>query len=49
MSWRAQNTSSHMMRMFWNMEKSEMLEKHILFQEEDQSSYVKTMLEKAML
>ena len=38
------NTPSTTMRRLWNMEKSEMLKRHILFQEEDQESYVGTML-----
>jgi hypothetical protein len=31
--------------MFWNMEKSEMQKRHVLFQEEDRDSYVRSMLE----
>ena len=38
------NTPSETMRMQWNMEKSEMLKRHILFQEEDKDSYVGKML-----
>ena len=38
------NTSSATMRTQWKMEKSEMEEKHILFQEEDRDSYVGAML-----
>ena len=38
------NTSSTTMRKQWNMEKSEMQMRNILFQEEDKYSYVKTML-----
>ena len=42
------NTPSHTMRRQWNnMEKSEMLDRHILFQEEDRDSYVRSMLDKA--
>ena len=39
------NTSSATMRMLWSMEKAVMLERHILFQEEDKDSYVRSMLE----
>jgi hypothetical protein len=39
------NTPSHTMRMLWNMEKAEMQKRHILFQEEDKDSYVRSMLE----
>lgn len=39
------NTSSATMRTQWNMEKSEMRARHVLFQEEDQDSYVRSMLE----
>jgi type III restriction/modification enzyme restriction subunit len=38
------NTPSATMRMLWNMEKSEMQKRHVLFQEEDRDSYVSTML-----
>ncbi len=38
------NTPSATMRMLWHMEKSEMQNRHILFQEEDKDSYVGTML-----
>jgi hypothetical protein len=38
------NTPSHTMRMLWKMEKDEMLKRHILFQEEDKDSYVRSML-----
>ena len=38
------NTPSSTMCMLWNMEKSEMQKRHVLFQEEDQDSYVGTML-----
>ena len=32
------------MRMLWNMEKAEMQKRHILFQEEDKDTYVRSML-----
>jgi hypothetical protein len=38
------NTPSTTMSMLWNMEKSEMQMRHILFQEEDRESYIKAML-----
>ena len=38
------NTHSSTMRTLWDMEKTEMQERHILFQEEDKDSYVRTML-----
>ena len=38
------NTPSHTMRMLWNMEKTDMQQRHILFQEEDKDTYVRTML-----
>ena len=38
------NTPSTTMCALWNMEKSEMLKRHVLFQEEDKDSYVGTML-----
>jgi hypothetical protein len=38
------NTPSHTMRMLWRMEKSEMLKRHVLFQEEDKDSYVESLL-----
>jgi hypothetical protein len=41
------NTQSHVMRKLWNMEKTEMEKRHILFQEEDKDYYVKNMLESA--
>lgn len=40
------NTPSATMRMMWNMEKAEMQQRHILFQEEDADSYIRTMLER---
>ncbi len=39
------NTPSHTMKMLWRMDKAAMQEHHILFQEEDKDSYLKTMLE----
>ena len=39
------NTPSHTMRMLWSMGKQAMAARHILFQEEDKETYVKTMLE----
>jgi hypothetical protein len=39
------NTPAHTMKMFWGMDKAAMKTRHILFQEEDKDSYVKTMLE----
>ena len=39
------NTPSHTMHMLWRMEKSEMLKRHVLFQEEDKDTYVKSMLD----
>ena len=39
------NTPSSVMSMHWGMEKSEMNKLHILFQEEDNASYVRSMLE----
>jgi hypothetical protein len=41
------NTPSHTMRKLWNMEKSEMQKPHVLFQEEDRDSYVRSMLDVA--
>jgi hypothetical protein len=41
------NTPSHTMRRLWNMEKSEMQKRHVLFQEEDSDSYVRSMLDAA--
>jgi len=39
------NTPSLTMRMLWRMEKADMLTRHILFQEEDRDTYVRSMLE----
>ena len=41
------NTPSATMAMLWDMEKAEMEARHVLFQEEDQGSYVRRMLEGA--
>lgn len=41
------NTPSATMRMLWSMEKSEMQKRHVLFQEEDRDSYVRSMLDVA--
>ena len=41
------NTPSHTMKKLWNMEKSEMQKRHVLFQEEDRDSYVGSMLKVA--
>ena len=38
------NTPSHTMRMLWNMDKADMQQCHILFQEEDKDTYVRSML-----
>lgn len=42
------NTPSHTMRMLWGMDKPGMVARHILFQEEDEDTYVKMMLETAL-
>ncbi len=42
------STPSHTMKMLWGMDKKVMNERHILFQEEDQETYVGTMLETAL-
>lgn len=39
------NTPYATMRLMWDMDKSEMNKRHVLFQEEDRDSYVKNMLE----
>ena len=39
------NTPSHTMKMLWGMDKAAMKARHILFQEEDKDTYVRTMLE----
>ena len=38
------NTPSSTMRRQWGMEKSEMQQRHVLFQEEDKDSYVRKIL-----
>jgi hypothetical protein len=42
------NTPSHTIRMLWGMDKPAMASRHILFQEEDKDTYVRTMLEQAI-
>ena len=42
------NTPSHTMRLLWDMQKTDMQSRHILFQQEDQDTYVRTMLEQAL-
>jgi hypothetical protein len=37
-------TPSHVMRMLWGMDKPAMKQRHVLFQEEDQDTYVREML-----
>jgi hypothetical protein len=39
------STPSHTMRMLWGMDKPAMTARHILFQEEDQDTYIRAMLE----
>lgn len=39
------NTPSHVMRKQWGIEKTEMAERHIVFQDEDKETYVGTILE----
>jgi hypothetical protein len=39
------NTPSHTMKQLWNMDKPAMAARHILFQEEDKDTYVRSMLE----
>jgi hypothetical protein len=36
------------MSMVWNVEKQQMLEKHIVFQEEDRATYIRSILEGAL-
>jgi hypothetical protein len=43
------NTPSHTMTILWNIDKSAMLDHHILFQEEDRDAYIKQMLELTLL
>lgn len=42
------NTPSHTMTMLWGMEKDQMAQRHILFQEEDKATYVRKLLETAI-
>jgi hypothetical protein len=39
------DTPSSTMTMVWNVEKRQMLEKHIVFQEEDRATYIQSILE----
>lgn len=41
------NTHSATMRMLWHMEKEAMQKRHVLFQEEDKDSYIKSMIDTA--
>ena len=38
------NTASHTMQLLWNLDKDQMQRRHILFQEEDRDSYVRSIL-----
>jgi hypothetical protein len=38
------NTPSHTMKLFWGMDKTQMETCHVLFQEEDQDTYIEAML-----
>jgi hypothetical protein len=40
------NTPSHTMHMLWKMDKTEMVRRHVLFQEEDKYTYVESLLKK---
>lgn len=42
------NTPSHQMRLIWGVEKSEMLARNILFQQEDQPNYVKDLIRRTL-
>jgi hypothetical protein len=42
------NTPSHTMKLLWGMEKDQMAQRHILFQEEDKATYVRKLLETAI-
>jgi hypothetical protein len=42
------NTPSHTMHMLWKMDKTEMLKRHVLFQEEDRYTYVQSLLSQVM-
>jgi hypothetical protein len=37
-------TPSHTVRMLWDLDKAAMKKQHVLFQEEDQDSYIREML-----
>jgi hypothetical protein len=39
------NTPSHTVRMLWGMDKPAMKQRHVLFQEEDQDTYIQEMLQ----
>ncbi|MCS3904106.1 hypothetical protein J2T55_002139 [Methylohalomonas lacus] len=39
------NTPSHTMKMYWGKDKEAMHKRHILFQEEDRETYIRTLLE----
>ena len=38
------NTPSAVMRLFWSMDKTEMQKHHVLFQQEDQDTYIGELL-----
>ena len=42
------NTPSHTMRLLWSVEKSQMMAWHIVFQEEDRETYVRSILERVL-
>jgi len=42
------NTPSSTMQMLWNMKKAEMQQRHVLFQEEDKDSYLRSMLDSTL-
>jgi len=42
------NTPVHEMEMLWGMKKAQMAERHILFQIEDKSTYVRTLIESSI-
>ena len=39
------NTPSHVMRKQWGIEKDEMTRRHIVFQDEDKDTYIRTLLQ----
>ena len=41
-------TASHMMRAMWGLEKSQMKDRNIVFQEEDRETYIEQILSKAI-